>query len=186
MGKKEADEYFVTILGDAVRKAFTDLFQEHSEEHFYYCTLVLIEAQGCPVVSAMSDEALERVVKKYQEEYKDDRPEEVLRSELKWSYADSPYCIYGEQYFAEVQKVTEQRDMDEAEDLDEYEFRMDSMEKVMADMDKEGLFGSGERRKRIVVAAEVMPPEYENTERVMRLNETENLAEWLEEAAETE
>ena len=60
------------------------------------------------------------------------------------------------------------------------------MEKVMADLDKEGLFGSGERRKCIVVAAEVMPPEYENTERVLRLNEKENLTEWLEEAAETE
>ena len=56
----------------------------------------------------------------------------------------------------------------------------------MADLDKEGLFGSGERRKCIVVAAEVMPPEYENTERVLRLNEKENLTEWLEEAAETE
>lgn len=163
-----------------------DLFEKHPDEHFYYCTLVLIEAQGCPAVSAMSDEALERVVKKYQEEYQSDTPEEVLRSELKWSYADSPYCVYGEQYFAEVQKVTEQRDMDETEDLEEYEFRMDSMEKVMADLDKEGLFGSGERRKRIVVAAEVMPPEYENTERVLRLNEKENLTEWIEEAAETE
>ena len=184
--RKGTDEYFVEILREAVRKAFTDLFHEHAEEHFYYCTLVLIEAQGCPVVSAMSEEALEKVIKKYQEEYKYETPEDVLRSELKWSYADSPYCIYGEQYFTEVQKIIEQRDMEETEDLEDYEFRMDSMEKVMADLDKEGIFGSGEKRKKIVVAAEVMPPDYTNTPRVLRLNARENLTEWLEEAAEEE
>ena len=70
--------------------------------------------------------------------------------------------------------------------MQDYEFRMDSMEKVMAKLDREGIFGSGERRKRIVVAAEVMPPEAENTERVLRLNARENIKEWLEEAAETE
>ena len=70
--------------------------------------------------------------------------------------------------------------------MEEYEFRMDSMEKVMSDLDKEGIFGSGEKRKNIVVAAEVMPPEYTNTERVLRLNSRETLKEWLEEAAEPE
>jgi len=37
-----------------------------------------------------------------------------------------------------------------------------------------------------VVAAEVMSPEYTNTERVLRLNSRETLKEWLEEAAEME
>ena len=46
MDKKETDEYFVEILKEATRKAFTDLFNEHVNEHFYYCTLVLIEAQS--------------------------------------------------------------------------------------------------------------------------------------------
>ena len=84
--------------------------------------------------------------------------------------------------------MIEQRDMDETDEIfmQEYEFRMDSMEKVMADLDKEGVFGSGEKRKRIVVAAEVMPPDDSNTARVLRLNAREDLTEWLEEAAETE
>lgn len=184
-GEQEcANLHFVEALTEAARNAFTDLFRQHSEEHFYYCTLVLIEAQGCPAVSAMSEEALEAVVKKYKEEYGDDTPEDILRKELKWSWADSPYCVYGEPYFAEVKKLTEQRDM--IDFMQDYEFRMDSMEKVMAKLDREGIFGSGERRKRIVVAAEVMPPEAENTERVLRLNARENIKEWLEEAAETE
>lgn len=187
--REHANLQFVKALTEAARNAFADLFGQHPEEHFYYCTLVLIDAQGCPVVSAMSEEALEAVVKKYKEEYGYDTPENILREELKWSWADSPYCIYGEPYFAEVKKLTEQRDMaDETNDnfIQEYEFRMDSMEKVMAELDREGIFGSGDRRKRIVVAAEVMPPEAENTERVLRLNAREDLQEWLEEAAETE
>ena len=61
---------------------------------------------------------------------------------------------------------------------------MNIMEKVMADLDQEGIFGSGEQRNRIVVAAEVMPPDDTNTSRVLRLNAKENLKEWLEEAAE--
>ena len=64
---------------------------------------VLIEAQGCPVVSAMSEEALDRVIKKYIEEYKVEDSPENLRQDLKWSYADSPYNLYGEQYFTKVQ-----------------------------------------------------------------------------------
>ncbi|MDE7476428.1 MAG: DUF4303 domain-containing protein [Lachnospiraceae bacterium] len=185
---KKSDEVFVDALKEATRKAFIDLFNEHSDEHFYYCTLVLIEGEGCPAISAMSDEALNTVVQKYKKEYMDDTPEDDLRKELKWSYADSPYCIYGEQYFAAVQEMTEQRDMDETDEnyMQEYEFRMNSMEKVMADLDKEGIFGSGKKRKYMVVAAEVMPPEYANTERVLRLNSKENLKEWLEEAAEME
>ena len=89
--------------------------------------------------------------------------------------------------------MIDERDLDIGDDeeddekfMEEYEFRMDSMEKVMSDLDKEGVFGSGEKSKNIVVAAEVMPPEYTNTERVLRLNSREKLKEWLEEAAELE
>ena len=75
------------------------------------------------------------------------------RKMLKWSFADSPYCAYGEQYFTDVQKMIDERDLDIGDDeeddekfMEEYEFRMDSMEKVMSDLDKEGIFGSGEKR----------------------------------------
>ena len=139
----------------------------------------------------MSDEALEKVLQEYKEKY--GWAPENNRKMLKWSFADSPYCAYGEQYFTDVQKMIDERDLDIGDDeeddekfMEEYEFRMDSMEKVMSDLDKEGIFGSGEKRKNIVVAAEVMPPEYTNTERVLRLNSREKLKEWLEEAAEME
>ena len=83
--EKRNDEAFVKLLKEATRKAFSELLEKHSDEHFYYCTLVLIEGVGCPTISAMSKEALEQVVRKYQEEYRDDSPTEILRSDLKWS-----------------------------------------------------------------------------------------------------
>ena len=142
-------------------------------------------------INAKSEEALEKILQEYKEKY--GWTPENNRRMLKWSFADSPYCAYGEQYFTDVQKMIDERDLDIGDDeeddekfMEEYEFRMDSMEKVMSDLDKEGIFGSGEKRKNIVVAAEVMPPEYTNTERVLRLNSRETLKEWLEEAAEME
>ena len=55
------------------------------------------------ITCAMSEEALDRVIKKYIEEYKVEDSPENLRQDLKWSYADSPYNLYGEQYFTKVQ-----------------------------------------------------------------------------------
>lgn len=89
--KKECrNRILVEAIKGAARKAFTDLFEKYSDEHFYYCTLVLME----------------------------------------------------------------------------------------------GIFGSGGRRKSMVVLVEIMPPDYTNTERALRLNSREALKEWLEEAAE--
>ena len=42
----EKDKAFVQALKEAARKAFTDLLNAHSDEHFYYCTLVMMNAQG--------------------------------------------------------------------------------------------------------------------------------------------
>ena len=65
----EKDKAFVQALKKATRKAFIDLFNEHSDERFYYCTLVMMNAQGYPIVSAMSEEALEKILQEYKEKY---------------------------------------------------------------------------------------------------------------------
>lgn len=191
--EKNDNKVLVELLKEAAGKAFKDLFKEHPNEHFYYCTLVLMNSQGCPVVSAMSEEALDKLVQENAEKFREEYGYSIMESRelLKWSFADSPYSIYGEQYFSEVKEWIANRDKNSKSiTLDmfmkECDMRLDSMEKVMSDLDKEGVFGCGEKRKNIVVAAEVMPPDYTNTERVLRLNSRETLKEWLEEAAEPE
>mgnify|MGYP003884806335 CR=1 FL=1 len=51
--------------------------------------------------------------------------------------------------------------------MKEYKIRLNSMEQAMVNLDKEGLFGTGNERLKIVINAEVMPPDYTNTERAL-------------------
>lgn len=66
----------------------------------------------------------------------------------------------------------------------EVQVRINSMEKVMHNLDVKGMFGRGKQRLDIVINAEFMTPDYTNTERALRLNPQEALNEWLEEIAE--
>lgn len=111
-----------------------------------------------------------------------------LTAGLKWSYADSPYCCFGESHFDDVKRILVERsgssDRDSTSDVSELEFRLKAMELAMAKLDNEGVFGTGQERHQIVINAEVMPPDHTNVERALRLNPEEALTDWLEEAAE--
>lgn len=177
----EIDINLVEIIKKAARKAIVKLFDEH-KENFYYCSLIMDGEGHCPVISAWSEEALDEILSQEEDA-------EEVRLDYKWSYADSPYYAYGEIFFAEVEKVFNER-MESIESDDdiqrEIDLRLNCMEQAMADLDKEGVFGKGKRRKRIVINAEIMPPDYGNTERGIRLNPRKALVEWLEEIAEEE
>lgn len=175
------NQRFEQELEKAVRKAFEELFETH-QEHFYYCSLITAE-MACPYISAWSEEALQT----YCEESDISFEEESL--DYRWSEADSPYFAYGWDYFKEAERLFYLDDIDEMDD-DEYDEWADGllkcMENIMRRLDQEGLFGTGEKRKKILVAAEVIPPDYTNTERALRLNREEDIKDWLESAAERE
>ena len=67
-----------------------------------------------------------------------------------------------------------------------YHSLLDTMERVMSELDRQGVFGSGQRRDDMLINAEVMPPDYSNTQRALRLNKEENIRGWLETVAEQE
>lgn len=175
----EIDESLVFIIQKAVKKAFTQLFQEHNE-NFYYCSLITTGEGLCPTISAWSEEALEKAAK-------DSKDVEEAKYYLKWSYGESPYFAYGEEYFQDVKKIFSERmkqcTTDNEKDK-EVLLRINSMEKVMHNLDIEGIFGQGEKRLGIVINAEFMPPDYTNTERAIRLNPKDALKQWLDEMAE--
>lgn len=165
----------------AARKAFSTLFAEHPE-HYYYCTLVTTGEGHPPVLSAWSHEALTAALAGEKD------PDEA-RSQLKWSYADSPYYGLGSQNFEIVETLLAQRprltpDLSAKEWNAEFQLRLGAMEAAMSQLDSEGVFGSGRARLAMVVLVEVAPPDRTNTERALRLNPREALNEWLEEAAE--
>lgn len=176
------DEILVTSLIVAARQAFLELFGRH-DEAFYYCSLVTDGEGNCPIISAWSIEALERVL--IDEDDEDDV--EKARSELKWSYADTPYYAFGEKYFEPVKVILEdRRALLEQDFQSEFGRRIQAMEYVMSVLDHEGVFGLGENRLCVVINAEVMPPDYGNTVRGKRLNPSAAIEVWLDEAAESE
>ncbi|MER6324598.1 MULTISPECIES: DUF4303 domain-containing protein [Streptomyces] len=168
-------------LADAVhratRAALLGLFRDHPGHRFYYVTLVTSgEAYG-PALSAWSHEALAA----------ESEQQGCAPLDLKWSYADSPFCCYGEEHLAPVRPLFEARgdlfDLPDDEADAEFELRLRAMETAVARLDAEGLFGRGDDRDAVVVTVEV-PSEPGNEERAQRLNPPAALADWQAEAAE--
>jgi len=173
----------IDAIATAARRAFLKLFKNHPGQ-YYYCSLVTTGEAHVPALAAWSEEALEAAIAE------DEDPEEA-RQALKWSCADSPFYCFGDEFFEPVKRLFDERPqltselMPEVWDA-EYQFRIDAMEAAMFRLDSEGLFGTGAARHGTVVLVEVVPPDYTNTERAMRLNPQETLREWLEEASEEE
>lgn len=161
----------------ASKKAFSELFTVYPE-NYYYCALITTGEAHPPFISAWSKEALTKTANT-----------EEKRKALKWSYADSPYCCYGEEYFSEVKELFYKRpemslELNDEEWNEEYNIRLNAMEAAIAVLDAESLFGKGEERNLIVINVEVMPPDSTNTERAKRLNPHRAIEAWLLEAAE--
>ena len=167
-------------IESAAGMAINDLFAQHPG-HYYYLSLITTGEAHSPVLAAWSEEALEEAVK-------NEVDKEDARYGLKWSYADSPFYCFGEDRFTQVNNLFEKRpdihSLDDNARNAEYELRLRAMESAIAKLDQRGIFGIGEERLKIVVNVEVMPPDYTNTQRAMRLNPPEAIRTWLEEAAE--
>lgn len=109
---------------------------------------------------------------------------------IKWSYADSPYCCFGDENFDNVkQRFTERpfiADLENDEGNREFDLRLKAMELAMKMLDDEGVFALNQLRESVCVLVEVMPPDEINTEIALRLNRAESSAMqvWLAEAAE--
>ncbi|MCI8718544.1 MAG: DUF4303 domain-containing protein [Lachnospiraceae bacterium] len=168
-------ESLISELMKAIRTILLDLMK--NKEHYYYITLVSDGLANTPYISAWSMEALER---------EKENGEEELEM-IKWSDADSPYCMWKQENFKEVEALLYDRgsilDMDFEK---EYELRYSAMEQAMKTLDREGIFALNQSREDVIVLVEVMSPDYTNTERAYRLNnpDTKIFAEWLAEAAE--
>lgn len=170
------------IIADAARKAFSELFRTIAED-FYYCSLITTGEGLTPYPCAWSWQALERATAQA-------AAPEKARNWLKWSYADSPYWLFGESYFAPVLAQflarPDPHSLNASHDfLREMQFRLAAMESAMRQLDQEGLFDFDGKRAERVILVEVMPPDESNTERALRLNRpSPGLARWLAEAAE--
>lgn len=173
-------EILIAAITKAARLAFQKLFS--NGEHFYYCALLTTGEGFAPVISAWSWEALGRVTQSNSETH---------AQSIKWSYADSPYYAFGyDEYFSDVKQLFEHRaNIDSLNDEDwgkELDVRLTAMVKAMSILDKEGLFAQNQSRRSILINVELMPPDASNVQRALELNNSEDIEEYLQEAAESE
>lgn len=179
--KVPSEAELVEAITEAARAAISDLFCEYPDDHFYYVSLITTGEGHAPELTAWSKEALASAAKK-----SDHEAEALL--ELKWSYADSPFYGHGDHYFEGVRHLFDARPKPDPESAQEwnqeYSLRLRAMEAAMARLDAAGLWGRGDDRIGIVINVEVMPADHTNVERALRLNPTDALKDWLEEAAE--
>lgn len=171
-------EELANEIYNAVKIILTDLFT--NKEHYYYITLVTDGGANTPCISAWSYEALRKI-----------STDERKLEEIKWSYADSPYCCWEQEKFKDVDKLLLSRkniwNLDLEEFKTEYNLRFEAMEMAMKRLDREGIFGINQKRADVIVLVEVMPPDYTNTARAYRMNQVNSpiFMSWLEEAAES-
>ncbi|TWU07512.1 DUF4303 domain-containing protein [Stieleria varia] len=153
---------------DAAALAFRELFA--TGETFYYCVLITTGEALPPCIAAWSHESLAR----------SDKPELD-----RWHYADSPFLDFGAQHFARVRDLWLARPaMGEDNWTAEFELRLSALESAMRRLDSVGFFGSNEHRRNLMINVEVVPPDYTNTKRAIRLNPPESIAQWIADAAE--
>ncbi|EMI24361.1 DUF4303 domain-containing protein [Rhodopirellula europaea] len=167
MAVPTVDELTASVV-DAATLAFRKLFA--TGETFYYCVLITTGEALPPCIAAWSHESLAR----------SDQPELD-----RWHYADSPFLDFGAEHFAPVRDLWLARPaIGDGNWNAEYELRLTALESAMRNLDSMGVFGSGESRRTLMINVEVVPPDHTNTERAIRLNPPESIAQWIAEAAE--
>lgn len=179
---ESAVEGVCDVVYEATKAALVALVEAAPGEHFYYFSLTVSDPRNAPILGAISHESLERAVAA---QATSAASAEAVRSDLRWSYADSPYWRRSAPFYAGVQELFARREAEYAADAEaECELRFEAMERAMRRLDAEGAFGVGLQRTDVVVGVEEMPPSPGNTLRMKRLNPPAALVGWLAEAAE--
>lgn len=178
MNNSEFD-ILVNEINIAVTYSVKELFNNHTNEDFYYISLITSGEAHLPILSAWS----------YQKLHKLSNYDDQEAHFIKWSYADSPYTMYKNKFFHNVEKILESRDIKNMNERDlnsEFDFRINAMVDAMHQADMNGVFGLGESRLNLLINVEVMPPDITNVIRAKKLNPKNSkiLPIWIEEAGE--
>lgn len=172
-------DLLVNEIKIAVTHSVNELFKKHPNENFYYISLITSGEAHSPILSAWSYQELHKLSN-------NDKEEAIL---IKWSYTDSPYTMYKNNFFQKVEQIFEFRDTENINEKDEsaeFDFRINAMVEAIHQADISGVFGNGEPRLNLLLNVEVMPPDETNVIRAKKLNPKNSkiLPIWIEEAGE--
>ena len=170
----------------ALRKTLSDLMQDFPNDKFYYFALTTVGEALSPGHSIWSEELLDIEAEK--QSIKGNVDKEIIKNEIRYSYADSPLFYHYERHFKKVEKLFLNRpDINEFNDEDwekEFELRITSMVNALKKVDKENLFGVGEKRENWFINVEVNPPDGSNILRAEKLNSKQKVQEWIDNGGE--
>ncbi|KAL4898432.1 quinon protein alcohol dehydrogenase-like superfamily [Aspergillus ambiguus] len=143
----------VNRLVVAARCAFTQARQQHPKDTFYYFALFTDEMGAYVLPTCNSEEALREAADRCAREF--GRTEAEHTAVLRWSPADSPYHMLGMEYFSDLMELFRSHgDPWQSDDdcLDaEIDARVEAAFQALTILDKEGFFGQGVERERVIV-----------------------------------
>ncbi|WP_431245825.1 DUF4303 domain-containing protein [Leifsonia xyli] len=135
-----------SAIAGAARTAWTALREEHPADDFYYFGLWTSPVAHRPAPTACSEQGLLRAV----EEHRADGVG-VDADALRWAVNASPYDLFGDEAFAELEPLFERVGDPYDRSREENESLFEAMVGALADLDAEGFFGTGARRDTVVV-----------------------------------
>jgi len=147
------DAELTAALVEAARRAFTQVRAEHPAEVFYCFALCTSADVGYIEPTCSGEQGLREVAQDYVQA--DGGTLATQLAELRWSPVDSPYHSFGDEHFAEVQRLLAARpdpyDLDEDAADVEVRARFEACFGALAQLDREGCFGDGAQRNRVLV-----------------------------------
>ncbi|MBE1532013.1 DUF4303 domain-containing protein [Actinomadura algeriensis] len=151
-GREKTVEELAALLVEAARAAFTQAREAHPGETFYCYGLYTGPLLEYILPTCGSEEGLRAVARVYAAEF--GGLVEARIGGLRWSPADSPHHLLGEHHFDAVEELLASRDADAdtgADVEDEAEARLEACFRALARLDREGFFGRGDERERVIV-----------------------------------
>jgi hypothetical protein len=160
-----------TTLRDELRAAWIKIHGEHAQDQLYGFGVFTTDSASYLTVTAFSERGLDAAVARYLASKRGQGSDPALqRQALRWSSADSPLHAVGSTLLPRSDKIAndldfEGRDLDEldndedAED-DDFDDELPDPEveevfqvavQVLRELDREGLFGVGAERERLVL-----------------------------------
>jgi len=135
-----------SVIREAARSAWLELRAARPNETFYYFGLVTTPNSHRPAPTASSFEGLDRAVAGYREQRI-----ELLHDELRWSDLESPYALYGDAHFRDVEPFFDAlgSPYDRAPQVNRS--LREAMVGALADLDADGFFGRGAARDDVVL-----------------------------------
>jgi hypothetical protein len=152
-----------------LRAAWTKIRADHAQERLYGFGAYTTDSASYLMVTAFSESGLESQVAKYLASERGKGSDPVLqRQTLRWSPCDSPLHQEGSDLLPKSDKIVDALNLEgdpDGEDFDEDDDDFDEGDEpdpaiaeviaiavqVLQEMDKEGLFGAGAERERLVL-----------------------------------